>query len=352
MTAPPVYLDPLNQAFADAAATQPPLESLTVEQFRTEVDLLQQHEPMSGVTRSEFTVPFEDGVKTYVFKPDGFQDYLPVVFFFHGGAWIGGNVSSHDSLCRDIATQTGFAVVFPEYTLAPEARYPTQHEQCYALVKWVKKHGNTKGLSQDLFAIVGDSAGGQLTTAVTILTSTRKPLINIAYQVLISPVTDTVTTDRDTPSEHRFFDGPFLSVPFMRKAIDAYIPEADDRTSELATARNITAKDAARQPPTLIINSAADILRDHGILYGEILQKAGVDVAIITGHGQLHDSLLFEAVRSGATSQAMVRLMTAQLKQALKGAETSKRESSKRLRDEVGEESTKQPAKRRARRDL
>lgn len=90
MAAPAVYLDPLNQAFADAAASQPPLESLTAEQFRAQVEQIQQHEPIPGVTRSEFTVPFEDGVKTYIFKPEGSMDTLPVVFFFHGGAWIGG----------------------------------------------------------------------------------------------------------------------------------------------------------------------------------------------------------------------------------------------------------------------
>lgn len=105
-------------------------------------------------------------------------------------------MDSYDSICRDLALQTGFAVVFPEYTLAPEARYPTQQEQCYATVKWVSQHGHTKGLSQNAFSIVGDSAGGQLTPAVTILCSTRKPVIPIRYQVLLSPVTDLVTTDR------------------------------------------------------------------------------------------------------------------------------------------------------------
>jgi acetyl esterase len=61
--------------------------------------------------------------------------------------------------------QTGFAVVFPEYTLAPKARFPTQHEQCYAVVKWVHEHGRTEGLRQEGFAIVGDAAGGLYTAS-------------------------------------------------------------------------------------------------------------------------------------------------------------------------------------------
>ena len=69
-------------------------------------------------------------------------------------------MNTHDSTCRDLALQTGYAVVFPEYTLAPQARYPTQQEECYAVVKWVHKYGQSKLLSQNVFSIVGDSAGG------------------------------------------------------------------------------------------------------------------------------------------------------------------------------------------------
>ncbi|KAF2872079.1 Alpha/Beta hydrolase protein [Massariosphaeria phaeospora] len=341
MSTPTVYLDPLNQVIADKLATQPPLEDLTIEQFRALLEQLQKHDPIPGVTRTSVTVPFEDGLKTFIFKPKGAKGTLPVIFYFHGGAWISGNVNTYDSICRDLALQTGFAVVFPEYTLAPEARYPTQQEQCYAAVKWVRQHGSSKGLSQDAFSIVSDSAGGQLSIAVSILCSTRKPLIPISYQVLISPVTDTVTTDRDTPSEFRFFNGPLLTVPFLRKSIDEYIPDTYDRTSELATPRNISAANAKKQPPTLIVNSAADLLRDDGILYGEILQGAGVDCAIITAHGQLHDSSVFEGVREGATPKALVRLVAVQIVNANKTGGKGKGKGKRMLEqsaEAVGEE--------------
>lgn len=70
-------------------------------------------------------------------------------------------IQSYDSIVRDLALRTGFAVVFPEYTLVPEAVYPTQQEECYAVLKWVSKNGKRKGLKQDSFALVGDSAGGK-----------------------------------------------------------------------------------------------------------------------------------------------------------------------------------------------
>jgi acetyl esterase len=101
---------------------------------------------------------------------------------------------------------------------------------------------------------------------------------------MISPVTDTVLTDQETKSEFRFFNGPLLDVPTLRKHINFYIPDPDDRTSELATLSNISEANSEKQPPTLIVNSAVDPLRDDGILYGEILQRAGVDCTIITAH--------------------------------------------------------------------
>ncbi|KAF2740713.1 hypothetical protein EJ04DRAFT_507736 [Polyplosphaeria fusca] len=334
MSEPIPYLDPLSKALADKIEAGPPIEDLTFEQFRELVEQLQEHTPIPDINRASFTVPFEDGVKTFIFKPKGVSGTLPVILYLHGGGWVAGSVNSYDSICRDLVLQTGCAVVFPEYTLAPEARYPTQQEQCYAALKWVSQHGNSKGLSQELITVVGDSAGGQLTLAVTILASTRTPTIPILLQTIISPVTDTVTSDRETPSGFRFFNGPLFNVPLLRKVIDAYIPKPEDRVSELATPRNISTRHAKLQPPTLIINSAVDFLRDDGKLYGEILQKAGVDCSIFTLHGQLHDTVLFEATRNGPTPRTVIQLIAAKIKNAIAEATTQTKVSTKRRIDE------------------
>jgi len=90
MSTPTPYLDPFNQATADELATQTPLADLTIPQFRALLEQVQQHEPIPGVTRTTFTVPFQDGVKCFVFNRTGVEGYLPVIFYFHGGAWVGG----------------------------------------------------------------------------------------------------------------------------------------------------------------------------------------------------------------------------------------------------------------------
>jgi acetyl esterase len=88
------YLDPLNQALADEFAAQPPVQDLTVKAFRALFEKLQHptHQ-IPGVTRTNFTIPFEGGVKTFVFTSDDIKkgSVLPVVLYLHGGAWISGS---------------------------------------------------------------------------------------------------------------------------------------------------------------------------------------------------------------------------------------------------------------------
>jgi acetyl esterase len=90
MSSPTAYLDPLNQALADKLATQPSTSTLTAEQYRALVEQLQKHKPDNRVARTSFTVPFEDGVKTFIFRSKGAEGTLPAIFYFHGAGWIVG----------------------------------------------------------------------------------------------------------------------------------------------------------------------------------------------------------------------------------------------------------------------
>lgn len=71
------------------------------------------------------------------------------------------SISDYDSIVRDLALRTGYPVIFPEYTLAPEAQFPLQHNQTYDSLKWLTENGETLGLQGPNFTIVGDSAGGE-----------------------------------------------------------------------------------------------------------------------------------------------------------------------------------------------
>lgn len=190
---------------------------------------------------------------------------------------------------------------------------------------------------------------GQLTVATSILCSTRKPLIPIAHQTLLHPILNTNLSDRPTISEFEFFNGPFLTVPFIRVSIEQYIPEEKERDSETASPLLITPRNAKKQPRTLIVNSSADILRDDGLLFGQILQRAGVECANFTTHGQLHDSEVIEATRGSETPRVVVRMVAGEIRGAIVGG-VGKGENGHGIGIEIGgEEGEKVQAQKDAR---
>ena len=137
-------------------------------------------------------------------RPEGSR--LPVVMYFHGGGWVLGDADTFDYFMRELTNGTGAAVVFVEYSRSPEARYPVALEECYAATRWVAEHGSELGLNTQI-AVAGDSAGGNLATAVCLLAGQRGGP-DIAAQVLIYPATG---SDYDSSSFQEFATGYFLT---------------------------------------------------------------------------------------------------------------------------------------------
>lgn len=80
-------------------------------------------------------------VAVRIVRPQGATGPLPVIVYIHGVGLVFGNRHTHDRLVRELAAGVGAAVVFPEYSLSPEARYPIAVEEIYAVLRWVAQHG-------------------------------------------------------------------------------------------------------------------------------------------------------------------------------------------------------------------
>jgi acetyl esterase/lipase len=80
-------------------------------------------------------------VRSRIVRPAGATGTLPVILHIHGAGWVFGNAHTHDRLVRGLATGVNAAVVFPEYDLSPEARYPVAIGQNYAVAQWVVREG-------------------------------------------------------------------------------------------------------------------------------------------------------------------------------------------------------------------
>ncbi|MFC8516531.1 alpha/beta hydrolase [Streptomyces sp. NPDC057257] len=311
-------LEPAAQAFVEATANPPYLFDLGPVEGRKAVDEVQSGEiPLPAVDEEWITV--EDGptgqVRARIVKPAGTTATLPVIVYIHGAGWVFGNAHTHDRLVRELAVGANAAVVFPEYDLSPETRYPVAIEQNYAVARWIVQHGATKGLDPARIAVAGDSVGGNMSAALTLMAKQRGDLPLLA-QVLFYPVTD---ASFDTPSYHQFATGYFLRRDAMQWFWDQYTTDAADRAQITASPLRATPEQLTGLPPALVITGEADVLRDEGEAYANKLRAAGVPVTAVRYQGIIHDFVMLNALRATHAADAAIKQAIDTLRTALHG---------------------------------
>jgi acetyl esterase len=243
-----VVLEPAAQEFADATSNPPFIYELSPDEAR---------EVLEGVQRSAIDKPdveIEDltipggphgqiGVR--LIKPAG-AGTLPVILYIHGAGWVLGSPNTHDLLVRNLAVGAEAAVVFPDYRRAPEAQYPSQIEEAYATAVWIVDHGSEHGLDPGRLTIAGDSVGGNMAAAVTLMAKDRGGP-GFAAQLLYYPVTD---AEMDTGFYHQFAEGYFLAAAGMAWFWDQYLPGESRRGDILASPLRATRSSSpACRPP-------------------------------------------------------------------------------------------------------
>jgi acetyl esterase/lipase len=217
---------------------------------------------------------------------------------------------------RNLAVGAQAAVVLPDYRRAPEAQYPSQIEEAYATAEWIAEQGAGQGLDSSRVAIAGDSVGGNMAAAVTMMAKERgRP--SFAAQLLYYPVTD---AGMDTGSYHQFADGYFLAAAGMTWFWDQYLPDESRRSEILASPLRATTEQLADLPPALVITGEADVLRDEGEAYASKLRGAGVPVTQTRYGGIIHDFVMLHPLAGTHAAQAATAQGAAFLREALHGS--------------------------------
>ncbi|MFI6435450.1 alpha/beta hydrolase [Streptomyces sp. NPDC050759] len=313
---PRPVLEPAAQAFAEATANPPYLFDLGPVEGRKTVDEVQSGEIAKPAVDEEW-VTVQGGptgsVRTRIVKPAGATGTLPVVIYLHGAGWVFGNAHTHDRLVRELAVGTGAAVVFPEYDLSPEARYPVAVEQNYAVARWVVEQGAAKGLDATRIAVAGDSIGGNMAAALTLMAKDRGD-VPLVQQVLFYPVTD---AGFDTGSYHQFAEGYFLRRDAMRWFWDQYTTDEKQRAEITASPLRASVDQLRDLPPALVITAEADVLRDEGEAYANKLREAGVPVTAVRYQGIIHDFVMLNALRETHAAEAAIAQAVRTLRTAL-----------------------------------
>lgn len=290
-----VVLEPAAREFAAIAAQPPQLFQLGPDHGREKLNEIQAGDvPKPDVDIQDLVVPGGalGHVPIRIVRPKNGPATLPVILYLHGAGWVFGNSHTHDRLIRELAIRANAAVVFPEYSRSPEAKYPVALEECYAASRWVVEHGAEHSLDGLRMAVAGDSVGGNLATAVTLLAKERGGP-RFVEQVLFYPVTDATF---DTDSYRQFAEGYHLTRDAMMWFWDQYTTDPRERAQITAAPLRAAVDQLRDLPPAMVITGEADVLRDEGEAYANKLREAGVPVIAVRYQGIIHDFVMLNAL--------------------------------------------------------
>lgn len=248
-----------------------------------------------------------------IVRPADVKKTLPVFVYLHGGGWVFGNFKGYEALVRQLVLDSQAAAVFVNYTLSPKVHYPVAINQSYEALVWISKHGKELNLDEKRLAIVGDSAGGNLAAAVSLMAKNNSGP-HILLQVLICPVLD---ANFNTTSYKQFAKGYFLTKQAMEYYWNAYVPNKEERKQIYASPLQATIAMLKGLPPTLIQTAENDVLRDEAESYAMKLDEAGVPVASVRYNGTVHDFPDINSLNVTSSSQLAIHQVADALKRAL-----------------------------------
>ena len=232
-----------------------------------------------------FNGDYQVPVRIYRTKKHKKVENISVILFLHGGGWVSESIETYNKICKNLADKTNHVVVSVDYRLAPEHKFPTALEDCYAVAKALFLN-NDLNINTDNITLVGDSAGGNLAAALSLLARDRGEFMP-KRQILIYPCVNCDFSD-ETPYRSVIENGSdyLLTRKNMIDYVNMYKSCDEDLQSPYFAP--ILAKDFSNQPKTLIVTAEFDPLRDEGEAYGEKLRVAGNEVEVHRISDALH----------------------------------------------------------------
>lgn len=295
-----------------------PIYTLTPEKARAVLSGLQANLPVQKLTADieNRTIPRHDSKEitiTIVRPQKGKNEILPVVVYFHGGGWVLGGFDTHERLVREISNKANVVVVFVNYTLSPEAKYPTAIEQAYSATKWVAENGQIINVDSSRLAIAGDSVGGNMAAVVALLAKDRGgPAIK--FQLLFYPVTD---ANFDTESYLKYKENYWLTREAMKWFWNNYVTDQTDLKDPKVSPLQASIEQLKGLPPALVINGEQDVLRDEGEAYALKLLQADVPVTAVRYHGTIHDFVMLNPITEDTAPRAAIEQASHMLNEVL-----------------------------------
>jgi acetyl esterase/lipase len=294
-----VQLEQAAELVCNESAKPPLIFQLPPEQGREKLDRVQDtpvFEYPASISSMEVDTGETGKVTLHCICPGTIAETPNVIYYIHGGGWVFGNLHTHEKLVRELAVRTKSIVFFPEYSLSPEAKYPTAVEQCYRILQKLPAIIREKKLlvRLDTLTVAGDSAGGNMATVMALLTKQRNGR-KIHKQLLYYPVTN---ANFNTCSYREFACDYYLYRAGMMWFWNQYTAFLQQRCESTASPLCATLEQLRGLPEAMIITGEADVLRDEGEAYARRLRAAGVDVTAIRFQAIIHDFVMLNALNT------------------------------------------------------
>ncbi len=244
-------------------------------------------EKLESVNIATRIIPGGDGqdMKVKIYEPvPRNESKLPALLFIHGGGYVLGDADGSDGDCQQFVQEAQCVVVSVDYRLAPEHPFPAPLEDCYAALVWMTNAAEELNIDVSRIAVAGQSAGGGLTAALSLLARDRKGP-SISFQMPLYPMID----DRNvTPSSYEITDERAIwnrgnNLAGWRMYLGEH---ANGEISPYAAPAR--AKNLSNLPPTFTCVGQLDPFRDETIEYVAKLAQAGVPVEFHLYPGAYH----------------------------------------------------------------
>ena len=228
----------------------------------------------------------------HYYRPDNAgQDVTPVVYYCHGGGYLMGNATMYGNEFREMANRFGATVFSVEYTLAtdPTYTYHIELDEAYAGLTYVYEHADELKVDANKIVIMGESAGGGLTTRMA-LWNKDKGNVPVKGAVLIYPMLDYRTGGPDDLYKDDM-TGEFVWTKEDNVIGWAYLKHGQEIPADemiYYSPAVATPEQLKGFPSTFLIVGTLDLFVHEDKAFVEQLSKAGVQVDSFVETGVPH----------------------------------------------------------------
>lgn len=301
-------LHPKFQYYLNSRKSDMPAAQMRAQQKKRLLDPIERARMLAGTDRTwtyrtKITAPMKFTEDLKITGPGGIitarayvpktpnVEVLPVMVYFHGGGWLFASVDAADRAMRLLANEASVIVISSNYRMAPEHKFPSAHDDAYAVYKWARANAAAFGGDPNRVGIGGDSAGGNMAVSVS-YQMIREGASPPAMQLLYYPAVD--RRKELYASTKTFGEGFGLDLGFAKLMEELVFTSKND--VENVRLSPMIAPSFKGMPPAIVATSGFDYLRDQGKAYAERLRKDGVTVQYTNYPSLIHGWMQWSGV--------------------------------------------------------